>query len=89
MRKSKTATTAEPTNAPEQTPPLDYESAVAELEALAQAMETGRLPLAEMISGYRRGAFLLQYCNEQLNAVEQQIQLLEGQQLKPLTGLVD
>lgn len=66
------------------TPPADYEAAVAELEALAAAMESGRLPLAQMLSSYRRGSFLLQYCNEQLNAVEQQIQVIEGQQLKPL-----
>lgn len=87
MPKAKTSPPA--ASDPTQTPPASYEAAIAELETLAQAMESGRLPLAEMLSSYRRGSFLLQHCSQQLDAVEQQIQLIEGNQLKPIDPLGD
>ena len=64
--------------------PASYEAAQAELQALAQAMESGQLPLNEMLDGYRRASVLLRYCHAQLDAVEQQIlQLGDGGDLKP------
>lgn len=53
-----------------------------ELERLVQAMETGQMPLEELLQGYQRGAELLQYCRSRLQAVEQQVKLLEDGQLK-------
>lgn len=63
--------------------PASYEAAQAELQALAQAMESGQLPLSEMLDGYRRASVLLRYCHAQLDAVEQQILQLDGGDLKP------
>lgn len=60
-----------------------YEQALAELEALVQAMEAGRMPLDQLLAGYQRGAELLQRCRTQLQAVEDQVKLLEDGQLKP------
>ena len=65
--------------------PASYEAAQAELEQLANAMESGQLPLGDMLSGYRRASVLLDYCRQQLDAVEAQIRQLDDGQLKPWT----
>ena len=63
--------------------PASYEDALAELERLVQAMEAGQLPLDQMLDSYKRGAELLGYCRARLEAVEQQVKILEDGQLKP------
>lgn len=63
-------------------PPESYELALAELETLAAAMESGQLPLGEMMNGYRRASFLLEYCRQQLDTVEAQIRALDEGQIK-------
>ena len=66
--------------------PANYESALAELDHLVQQMEGGQLPLDQLLDGYRRGAELLVYCRAKLQAVDQQVKLLEDGQLKLWTG---
>ncbi len=61
---------------------MRYEDALAELEQLVQAMEGSRMPLDQLLSGYRRGAELLALCRERLQAVENQVKVLEDGQLK-------
>ena len=68
------------------TAPASYEAALKELESLVQRMESGQMPLAELLSGYQRGAELLAYCRAQLDAVEQQIQVLDNGVMKPWTA---
>jgi len=63
-----------------------YEQALAELEQLVQAMEAGQMPLDRLLESYRRGAELLALCREKLQAVEEQVKVLEEGQLKPWTG---
>ena len=63
--------------------PESYESALGEIEQLVSQMESGQLPLEKLLSSYKRGAFLLKFCREQLEAVEDQIKLLEDGDLKP------
>ena len=46
-------------------------------------MEGGQLPLEGLLEGYRRGTQLLQFCRGRLEAVEQQVKVLEDGQLKP------
>jgi exodeoxyribonuclease VII small subunit len=65
--------------------PASYEAAQAELQELAQAMESGTLSLAQMLEGYRRASVLLRYCHAQLDAVEQQILQIDGGEFKPWT----
>jgi len=60
------------------TPPKDYESALTELEAIINEMESGQLPLEASLTAYKRGAELLQYCRSQLVATEQQVSILEN-----------
>ncbi len=63
--------------------PASYESALAELDRLVQALESAQLPLDALLDGYRRGAELLAYCRSRLDAVEQQVKVLDGGQLQP------
>lgn len=63
-----------------------YEQALAELEALVQAMEAGKMPLDQLLASYKRGAELLQLCRARLQTVEDQVKLLDEGQLKPWTA---
>jgi exodeoxyribonuclease VII small subunit len=59
------------------------QQACAELEQLVQQLESGQMSLDDTLKAYARGSQLLRYCREQLQAVEQQVQILEGGELKP------
>ena len=74
---------------PMQADPASYEDALAELERLVQAMEGAQLPLDSLLQSYRRGAQLLDYCRTRLQAVEQQVKLLDQGQLKPWSEPAD
>ena len=65
--------------------PATYEAALEELEQLVSRLDAGQLPLDQLLAGYRRGAALLAFCRERLQAVEQQVQVLDGGSLKPWT----
>lgn len=66
--------------------PASYELAVQELEQLVSRLESGQLPLDELLGAYRRGATLLAFCRERLQAVEDQVKLLDDGGLKPWTA---
>jgi exodeoxyribonuclease VII small subunit len=57
--------------------PQTFEAAFAELETIVATMEDGRLPLADALAAYKRGAELLQYCQAALKDAQQQVQILE------------
>jgi exodeoxyribonuclease VII small subunit len=59
-----------------------YEAALEELEQLVAQLDAGQLPLDQLLSRYQRGAALLAFCRAKLDAVENQIQVLEGGELK-------
>lgn len=69
---------------PEPSNPLDkditFEQAVAELEAIVNQMELGNLPLDDSFNAYKRGAELLQICQQSLSSVEQQVRILTDAQ---------
>ncbi len=65
---------------------LSYEQALDELERLVAAMEGQQLPLDQLLHGYQRGAELLALCRGRLQAVEQQVKLLDGAELKAWEG---
>lgn len=69
--------------------PASYEEALVELERLVQAMEGAQLPLDRLLESYRRGAQLLEYCRTRLQAIEQQVKLLDQGQLKPWSEPAD
>jgi exodeoxyribonuclease VII small subunit len=60
-----------------------YEDALGELDRLVAAMEAGQLPLDRLLESYKRGAELLTFCRTRLEAVEQQVKVLEDGQLQP------
>jgi exodeoxyribonuclease VII small subunit len=66
--------------------PASYEDALTDLERLVSAMEGGQLPLDTLLSNYQRGTELLAFCRSRLQAVETQVQQLEGDHLKPWGG---
>lgn len=67
-------------------PPAGYEEGVQELEALVAEMELGQMPLDTLLSSYERGVQLLQFCRDKLTVLEQQVQVLEKDGLKPWNG---
>lgn len=71
------------TGSPPPALPATYEAALQELEGLAARLESGQLPLDQLLTGYQRGAQLLRFCRDRLEAVETQIKVLEGTELKP------
>ena len=65
--------------------PATYEAALQELEKLVSQLESGDMPLDQLLSGYQRGAELLKFCRDKLEAVENQIKVLDAGALKPWT----
>jgi exodeoxyribonuclease VII small subunit len=65
--------------------PASYEAALEELEQLTGLIESGQLPLEQLLAGYERGAELLKFCRDKLAAVENQIKVLDEGTLKPWT----
>ena len=54
----------------------DFESAIAELEKIAKALEEGDLPLEKSLELYERGVQLSRFCHSRLEAAERRIEIL-------------
>jgi exodeoxyribonuclease VII small subunit len=65
--------------------PESFEQAMAELAQLVTQMEGGQLPLEASVAAYARGSELVRYCAAQLEKVESQVKVLEGEMLKPFS----
>jgi len=65
--------------------PRDFETALAELEALVAQMENGTLSLDQSLVSYEKGVELARICQQRLDAAEQQVRVLQGNLLKPLS----
>jgi len=63
-----------------------FEKALAELESLVAKMEDGGLTLEQSLAAHKRGLELAKQCRERLEAAQQQVRVLEGEVLKPLTA---
>ena len=61
-----------------------FEEAVARLEAITQAMQGNELSLEDALAAYKGGNELVLFCQQKLADVEQQLQVLDGEQLKEL-----
>ena len=67
-------------------PPDSFEGAMAELAQLVTQMESGQLPLEASVAAYARGSELVKYCAAQLEKVESQVKVLEGDMLRPFSA---
>ena len=72
--------------APSSSLPATYEAALQELEQLVAKLEAGQLPLDQLLGGYQRGVALLAFCRDKLQAVEDQIKVLDAGSLKVWTA---
>ena len=63
---------------------LSFEKALAELEKIVERMESGELSLEQALATHKRGLELARFCQQRLEAAQQQVKLLEGEVLKPL-----
>jgi exodeoxyribonuclease VII small subunit len=66
--------------------PAHYEAALQELEQLVARLESGEMPLEQLLTQYQRGAELLKFCRDRLTAVEDQIKVLDQGTLKAWSG---
>ena len=53
-----------------------FEENLAELEKIAAEMESGQLPLEQLLAKYERGQELIKACSSRLTEVEQKIEKL-------------
>ena len=63
---------------------LSFEQALAELEKIVSKMESGELSLEQALATHKRGLELARFCQQRLEAAQQQVKVLEGEVLKPL-----
>jgi len=68
------------------TAPASFEQAMQELEQLVIKMEAGELPLEASVAAYKRGSELVKFCAVQLDKVDSQVKVLEGDMLKPFVA---
>jgi exodeoxyribonuclease VII small subunit len=61
---------------------MKFEDALAELEAVVEKMEEGRLLLDESIGAYRRGNALLRHCQALLSDAERKVRIFENGDLR-------
>src|SRR4051812_2452310 len=66
---------------------LSFEQALAELEKIVAKMESGELSLEQALATHKRGLELARFCQQRLEAAQQQVKVLEGEVLKPLANL--
>jgi len=66
-----------------------FEKALAELESLVAKMEDGGLTLEQSLAAHKRGLELAKLCRARLDAAQQQVKVLEGGVLKPLSAAAD
>jgi exodeoxyribonuclease VII small subunit len=58
------------------TPRLDFETAMRELEELVEKLEQGELPLEESLAAFERGIMLTRSCQTALKDAEQKVEIL-------------
>src|SRR5438477_6527009 len=55
---------------------LTFEGAMDRLEKIVEQMETGKLPLEDLIIRYEEGMNLVKVCQERLTSAEQKIEII-------------
>ncbi len=71
---------------------IPFEEALKRLETLVEAMESGDIPLADLVARYEEGSRLLKICERELESAEVKIEKLREnapEQSKPSTDAFD
>lgn len=58
---------------------LSFEAALGKLEAIVESMESGEVPLAELLAKFEEGTKLLKVCEARLKDAELKIEQLKKQ----------
>jgi len=58
---------------------LSFEAALTQLESIVESMESGDVPLAELLAKFEEGNKLLKVCEARLKDAELKIELLKKQ----------
>jgi exodeoxyribonuclease VII small subunit len=58
---------------------LSFEAALGQLEAIVESMESGEVPLAELLAKFEEGTKLLKICEARLKNAELKIEQLKKQ----------
>jgi exodeoxyribonuclease VII small subunit len=56
---------------------LSFETALTKLEAIVESMETGEVPLADLLAKFEEGNKLLRHCESRLKEAELKIEQLK------------
>ena len=56
--------------------PVDFESAMRDLEAIVERLEQGDLPLEESLAAFERGVNLTRSCQTALKEADQKVEIL-------------
>jgi exodeoxyribonuclease VII small subunit len=64
------------TRTPKETPKIDFEGAMRDLEQLVERLEQGDLPLEESLAAFERGVMLTRSCQSALKEAEQKVEIL-------------
>jgi exodeoxyribonuclease VII small subunit len=59
--------------------PLSFEDALNQLESIVETMESGDVPLADLLAKFEEGNKLLKVCESRLKDAEMKIELLKKQ----------
>jgi exodeoxyribonuclease VII small subunit len=60
-------------------PQLSFETALEKLESIVESMESGEIPLAELLAKFEEGTRLLKVCEARLKDAELKIEQLKKQ----------
>ena len=61
---------------PEEIRSLTFEQSRAQLEDLVRAMESGNMPLEELIGAYERGSLLTAHCRNLLAGLQRRVEII-------------
>ncbi len=61
----------------QQAVPVSFEEAVIELENLVNVMDSQNIGLDQLLTDYKRGAYLVKYCRDRLSQVRKEVSEIE------------
>ncbi len=69
--------------------PVDFETAMRDLEDIVERLEQGDLPLEESLAAFERGVLLTRSCQTALKEAEQKVEILLKKAGEPTVAAFD